>query len=836
MLYSLFFNRKNKGFTLSELLVSVLIISILMVVLAPVITKRINENVSDQNTNKKGVQIYANPGIYNFEVPIGINTLFIQGSGGGGGGAGAINSGEINKSFTTSTTYTIPAGVKEIKLKITGSGGGGGGGNGTANSGTAPSGLSYTSCLSNEMTQLRGADDENDLCWTKKVSVKNIKTNNSMGLSKDRAIVYFNSSCTESTCCWSYNPSVGCPGHELRYCTYTDICKYDGAENTCYFYNYNNNDAIGMPDQERPKYEFVYRLPNGKELKKLANNYYYWSVQAPNALNLAMAITDGTAPPSGMPLYNGFHLCIGASGSSNCQPYVIWGLNKTRLVLINKTYMLGENMDTNNAFAVHCVRPLKKFNNYSGAGGASGAVLETTISVLPKDTFEITIGNGGNGGAAKTKGSQGGTTKVVHKRGGVELGTYYVKGGLGGNAATTNANGKEYSNGTSTNQTTPNGTCYVRNRKNTSDSFIGGNTNCSIISYSGETGTYTKGGNGGKVNNSNSINDGEPSSGGYLYIDSSRGATQRATEKEIQYAKGQDASTEGYGGGGGLTPTWAASASNIYGGGAGAKGKVEISYNAILPGGGGGSASRIGGVNADNEPYEIVYKVNEGSSVIVKIGSGGSGGDTGRDGLNGEATTIDNDAIVIMGGEGGKTANESDITAYKGGRGGYSSYINEKDNTESVATGVKVKNNSTTTFTIAPSNNSFKGENGKRGGVPSATDIQSGYTIIGTPFEYGFTGGMGASPFNISKTRIGAAIACGGGTYASVGLTNSLNYLCATGNVAGSNGKEYDAVNNEFGGSGGGGGGTNEDSNKCGNGGNGSNGYLRIRWDVTEQE
>ena len=70
-----------------------------------------------------------------------------------------------------------------------------------------------------------------------------------------------------------------------------------------------------------------------------------------------------------------------------------------------------------------CVRPLKHVSAFSGAGGAPGADLEKDISVLPDDTFEITIGTGGNGGASKTNGSQGATTKVVRRRGGVELGT-----------------------------------------------------------------------------------------------------------------------------------------------------------------------------------------------------------------------------------------------------------------------------------------------------------------------------------------------------------------------------------------------------------------------------
>ena len=81
---------KKRAFTLAELLTAVLVISVIMVALAPVITKRMKDSISVQTDNKKGLEIYTNPGSYTFDVPIGINTLFIQGSGGGGGAEGAL--------------------------------------------------------------------------------------------------------------------------------------------------------------------------------------------------------------------------------------------------------------------------------------------------------------------------------------------------------------------------------------------------------------------------------------------------------------------------------------------------------------------------------------------------------------------------------------------------------------------------------------------------------------------------------------------------------------------------------------------------------------------------
>ena len=442
-----------------------------------------------------------------------------------------------------------------------------------------------------------------------------------------------------------------------------------------------------------------------------------------------------------------------------------------------------------------------------------------------------------DGGSAKNNGSQGATTKIVHKRGGVELGTYYVKGGLGGKAATTSANGSAYTNGTASNNTTVSGTCYAKSRKDSSSSFSGGNTSCNVLSYSGESGTSTKGGNGGRVKNTGTINNGEASSGGYLYIDSARTANQRATDKEISYAKGQNASEYGFGGGGGLTPAWANSASHFYQGGKGASGRVDIKYKVALPGGGGGSAARVAGVNNDNKMYEIKYKVKEGARVVFIVGSGGSGGVEGQDGLNGSATIVGDKDIVFMAGEGGKVASESDKASLIGGRGGYSGYINEDDNVQSVSSGIKLKSMTPAIeYTFNPAGGSFKGQAGRRGGVPSTSDIQSGYAVAGTVFEYGFSGGMGGSPFNVANNQIGAAVTCGGGIYGTLGQMTSVKYLCTSGNISGNNARSHDPVNNEFGGSGGGGGGVVADSFEQGKGGNGSSGYLRIRWDVTEQE
>ena len=94
-----------------------------------------------------------------------------------------------------------------------------------------------------------------------------------------------------------------------------------------------------------------------------------------------------------------------------------------------------------------------------------------------------------------------------------------------------------------------------------------------------------------------------------------------------------------------------------------------------------------------------------------------------------------------------------------------------------------------------------------------------------------------------TDAKLGAALTCGGGNVSSInnialslGLVTNINYLCASGNVKGNSGLSHDPVNNEFGGSGGGGGGVTDNSFELGSGGNGSSGYLRIRWDMAEND
>ena len=887
----------KKAFTLAELLTAVLVISVIMVALAPVITKRMKDNVSVTTDNKKGLEIFTNPGTYTFDVPIGINTLFLQGSGGGGGGAGSTETDIKTINYTSNSSWSVPVGVNKVTLKIIGAGGGGGSANGKANSSVMQTQNTTTTlynnkCLNDEFLAIRGAASGADLCITKMdLSFDDVGPNPNGEIKENTEIPanhtgiadYESQSCVAATndCCWEgvSKQWTGCAEATsgARTGCNRPVCNKGAAAQICNFYK------LPVRGDWSKEYGY-YRLMQKEELENIKKFAMEWGYKkGADGLNLCSHddpnVAGGTMKASAIGAARCSSIstqCFDASGNAYCYTNMIlgdtsalWSQAVDYLVNVDYGgYLPGGQLvlsSTTTTGAVRCARTLNRYNIYSGSGGASGAVLEKEINVLPNDTFTITVGKGGAAGVYGTNvnngtgtsrsgnGNRGGTTTVVHKRGGVELGTYIVKGGFGGFAAKTDTHGEVIAS----NKVTPSDMCSAKTRSKTTDSFTT-SQGCSAPSYSGDAGSSNSGGNGGRVKNTGTITQSQISSGGYMYKDSARGAFERATAKEGNCARGQDAQTtrkycydetiattqaerderSGFGGGGGFGPSWASMSDHFFRGGKGANGKVEITYKVSLPGGGGGSSARVAGSDNNNKPYEIIYKVKEGDRIVFKVGSGGSGGLENQDGLNGTATIVGDNDIVFLAGEGGKTATESDKNNLKGGRGGYTSYINEEDNIQSnIQTGIKLKSKTPPiTYTINPPNNSFKGQNGTRGGVPEADTIQSGYTITNTIFSYGFNGGMGASPFNVEKSKTAASISCGGGIQGTLGQTTNLKYLCTSGNTKGNDARNHDPVNNEFGGSGGGGGGVKDDSFEQGQGGNGSSGYLRIRWDASEQE
>ena len=835
------FLKGQKGFTLAELLTAVLVISVIMVALAPVITKRMKDTVSVQTDNKKGLEIFANPGTYTFDVPVGINTLFLQGSGGGGGGAGASY---VDKtlSFTQNRTWTVPKGVSQITFTLQGSGGGGGAGYYTSKTDE------FGGCGAHTNKIPYMADNGQDLCVTRYID------NDFVGQRSSVTFANGGSSCS-GTCCWQSNtPSyttcdlniAGSKGCGKTYCTkraQEAIClsmkKYAGADAP--FEN--------VVWEERKVTDG--RLISSEEYKRIAQK----SDESGQIGYMGVGGIDhcwGTYDPHGNTHPN-FPLTVCTSMDSKCRGSGISYCYNWGIYFSDSTYFVHSQSFTSSfsvfserndwggegtGYRLLCVRNYVSRELYPAAGGYSGAAIEKTINVLPGDKLVITIGQGGEGGSPNGgSGKQGETTQLVHKRGSVILGTYYVKGGLGGKGAKSNAAGAN--SGTST----PSGTCYAKFKNKVEDKDYTIVTTCSTSSYAGEKGvsantynsrtTIAKGGAGAAFKNSGT---------------GAEGATLDTGEKNASGSEitgqGFDATEPSMGGGGGFCGRGKTSCAK---GGKGGKGKVEISYRVMLPGGGGGSGTRVGGVNESGKTYEIIYKVQEGSRLVFEVGAGGSGGSQGQDGANGTPTVIGSNDLIFLAGHGGYAITQTqknslsscigtnedssvignciDNANYKA-KGGEASRVSV-DYTNYTGTNTLGLIVNTTNVSHSVNNAKYKGYDGK--------NASQNRNVI--PFTYGFDGGVGGAPFGIRANNIIGAVTCGGGLSGNNGLqTDATQYICTSGAPNANNAKPHDSANNEFGGSGGGGGGVVDTSFDLGSGGSGANGYLRIRWDASEQE
>lgn len=812
-------NRNKKhAFTLAELLTAVLVISVILVALAPVITKRMKDNISIENTDKEGLQVYLNPGKYAFHVPVGINTLFIQGAGGGGGGGGASYI-EKEATFKSSEEWTVPIGVYQVTVTLYGAGGGGGGGYGKiGNDECASPGAKFPSM----------ADNGKDLCYFSRRRDNTLPYNSpNVSVGSDIYIAKPGDGSRESIC-FRYDPNDSqqrpfVTSIQHRASNSQDprtmlLCSPTGADIYCSCYlpkqlgwvppcagNYGTSGS----NSQHPGA----RIITTTELKRLldqspAPNYKYLTPQYLDLVgeNITKYHNNGADKLTSVGPTDDLCHILGSNSAGYCWVYRMYSdsgqlhwhdWNSSKLL----TAPTIEYSRPQVAARPVCVYEMQNWTPYGGGGGASGAKYTQTINVLPGDTLKMTVGDGGAGGSARNNGSSGGRTKLIHKRSGVDIETYYADGGVGGNGA------KPTGAGDKTNVAA---TC----------SHTSG---CSpVVSDDSGIGYAGSDANGGK------------GSGGVA------GGTPDETP-----TKGD--SNTSFGGGGGFCNRNVRSASSCQSGAKGGSGKVEISYKIIMGGSGGGSGARVAGIQSStNKQYEIKYKVDEGDTVAIEIGSGGLGGSAGQNGLNGTTTIVGDNDVVFFAGEGGKAPTQEQKEELKNcigtqkdstyisncvktrtkPLGGQSGVINKIGTIQTTALGL-ILNSSKASY--APTGiGSFRGESG-------STPLQvSGNIDI---WKYGFDGGIGGAPFGISESEIQAAVSCGGGiitTYQNG--SDATSYRCTSGNINGNSGRVHDAAKNQLGGSGGGGGGIIEGSSEVGIGGSGSNGYLRIRWNVSEQE
>ena len=785
----------KKAWTLSELLISTVIISIIFVVLAPIITKRFEDDIrtgSAQNDTRLYLYDTDDPDctsesnnslVCKFVAPAGVKSINAIMVSGGGGGAGATNAGVAYDKVQTVTNTTatasvtkeldITSGLKNVKVNyLSGSGGGGGGGTWSESAGAAPT--SQADCDKYDAKFLTAAQNGGKAVCVTKWNIGDIPNVPNGGIASSVTTLFGQivRSCNANACCWKGKTAHYCDSSGTSYsgCNRT-VCTWYAGNASCQALAYNGTKAGD------------WRLPTKNEMSKWRTNIS--SINKNQGDNgLRFCDDDSGYGAARCDLYTS---CYGSSGDI-CFPYGVWSATPSgsRYYYYNLgggTFNGPYLNDPRYAFSARCVLKsgdFSTYNSYSGGGGSSAPYFKNYT--IPQNILDSNIGGkivmfaaaGGAGGSSASSkdgngsnGSNGSESYIaIYDKDGVLKWGLKAAGGNGGKGANSSAGGAG----------------GAQKAANTCQIYQNGawtSVSCSGAGAAGSSGQSVSG-----ASETNAANGGI--GGGSMYSsDSYSGGGAGGSAGSVNGSKG---STWGSGGGGATVGFNSSGTEQKGKGGNGANGVVELKYDvnyqaAAGGGGGGGSMAQISEI--------AVTGLKE---YVVKVGGGGNGGSISAAGENGGESSIsaDSGVYIVQGGLGGglgvAQSESSSVVQGVGGEGGsWSSNI---------------KNN--------------EAKKGKKG--------SDGSLIIGT-FSAS-AGGQGG------ESAIGIKGSCGG-------LFNDSS-ICVNNNVNGANVAQFEypagvfkAINYGSAGAGGGGGGWSFDSVNYptpGTGAKGQNGYVYIYW------
>ncbi len=781
------------AFTLAELLVSTLIISIIMVVLAPVITKRVTSNINVSggggSTKKESKLFLYNPTDpdcsavsgqnaldCNFTTGTGVKSVnVVMVSGGGGGAGGTPPTTEYGKKLTVTNSTIGSAKTQEITITknmknfvvsyLSGSGGGGGGGAWSESTGGAPT--SQADCDKYDAKFLTAKQNGGKAVCVTKYNIGDIPSATNGGIATSVKTVQTNKSCSANACCWQGKTGGSCDSSGTSYsgCNRT-VCTWYAGNASCQALAYNGTKAGD------------WRLPTKNEMSKWKSNINTINKnQGDNGLRLCDQDSGYGAASCHS---NG--VCDGAN-NDYCSPCEVWSSTPTGSNYYYFYLRYGSfnqhSLDPRWTGSVRCVLEGggSTYNSYGGGGGSAGGYFKNYQ--IPDDLIVNNIGGrivfyaapgakGGNGASSSgTNASNGysGTASYIalYDKTNKLVWGLEASGGNGGKGATSTAGG----NGGSSVATN---SCKI---------FQNGswtNTSCSGVGGAGNNGASLDTGGDGAANGG--------VGGGSLYntISLSGGGNGGSSGSEV----GGNGSLYGSGGGGGTTKftTSGTSVTATAGaGGKGANGVAEITYDIVYDpaaggGGGGGAMLKVENIT-----------VTPSTNYVIRVGGGGNGGAVSNNGSDG------GESRVTFGGV------SYSLSGGKGGTAGTSA-----TDTTSVVHGV--------------------------GGL-GASKLSAGTSVAGTKGSDGSAGDIGAIGGNGGKSGVESEGGCGalfdnGGSCSATGAYGLSPLFVSPSNV-------FDAADYGKAGAGGGGGGyayntTMYPTNNPGYGGNGQNGYVYIYW------
>ena len=657
-------NHKQKAFTLAELTLAIVIISILIVGFAPVITKRLQDNIK-VNANTQGeYKLYlfseceetegctlasgVNACDCKFSAPQDakiLNAVIVSGGGAGGNAteswAKSISESHASENANSRKNLPIVQGMHDVKITyISGSGGGGGGGSWDEIwSDTPPA--SQADCDPYDAKFLTAEQNGGYAACVTKYNVGDISKAQNWGVAPTVVLNKTGVKCTGDNCCWhgrNGRTSATCTNENGSYggCN-RSVCKYYAAKESC--------ETLTFPSAAKQR---EWRLPTVKEMTA-------WSA----VFNTISAYQKD----------NGIMICGGMSGFGVAQCHHQYSCPGTQAGYCTPDHTWSEDYDAsvgefgyssfdcNNGnfylelrskqyaqstrciFAPEVVRP-----SLSGGGGGGAPFIKNYT--IPDDVIKSNVGGtiilysapGGKGGASASsqgaKGSDGedGEEALIQikDKNNKTVWALKVLGGKGGKGATSSSGGAGGA------QSAQNNSCQIY------ENNAWKNVNC--------TGYGQKGSSGAKVSSADETTAAQGGSGGgSAYNSDSYSGGGRGGSASVP--SGGAGTIYGAGGGGG-TVGFDSSGNPKKGGGAkGYMGAITIEYkiwekSAAGGGGGGGAFAKVRDIN-----------ITPGGTYDIRIGGGGTpSGYFGNDGNNGGDSFIKFGTLsyILSGGKGGK--------------------------------------------------------------------------------------------------------------------------------------------------------------------------------------
>ena len=708
------------AFSLVEMLMALLVASLLLAALAPVMTKKMNENIIVSGTGNAilptGGCIVTEGLQEDFcEVPqntFSINAIVASGGGGGGGAAMGsygreifepIISGQTGSDTQNTKNYTITKNMRNVTVQLVG--GGGGAGAGWSNEGGYPA--SQADCgdwgvfIGTDYSPMYGdVNMRHSVC----VSRRNPEINGGGAAPKVNvsgvSVIKANSSefCTNQNynaglCCWAGGKTASvCDTSNGDYsgCN-RGVCQWNAANIVCN--NWNPASSAGGSMGRLPIIaEFSYWMSglNAGILNKYKSTY---QTNYPGLQLCGNLVSDRYSQCAG-----GEYCKIESNNRNGCYPRENWTSNcydtstgaRQCQTLISADSGGGFGQGGNEIkyqFGVRCVVDrISNFTSYTGGGGGSGLYIKVKIpnEVIRKATknggnarLELSAGSGGKGiGAGNYNNS--GTTRYgddgqpsraeIYAEAGSRIWAIQVPGGRAAYAARKTGHGGA---GTSINRDADdakNACRYLNEYSENQDVRVEKAIACNKIPDNGVV-LELQAGNAGSVGN-----------GGRGFFD----GVQPASAGVSAVTAGSDGTSGGGGGGGQCTIGSTRLVPNCAAGGNGGAGKAKLSYQYYYPGVGGSG----GGAGALVHIRNISNGIRPGVKITMNAGAGGNGGMAGAVGGNG-ASGSDGGASYISYSTNGTNILKFEVKGGGGATGGVSGKPDENILPDAGNAGVK---------------------------------------------------------------------------------------------------------------------------------------------------